>query len=80
MLLVQAVRSTLPQAPMSSVLKRNLPGGLEPAVWANEVWITVEERNVSLKEAKAIGAARYAKAEEQPPRDKMVTMSRNKGM
>ena len=60
--------------------KKNLPGGLEPLEWANEVWTTVEERNVSLKEAKAIVAARYAKAEEQPPRDKMVTMSRNKGM
>lgn len=83
MLLVQGARSTLTLAPMSSVLtgnKNNLPGGLDPTAWANEVWTTVEERNVSLKEAKAIVASRYAtKAEEKPRWDKMIKSSRNKG-
>jgi len=61
--------------------KKNLPGGLEPLAWANEVWVTVEEMNVSLKEAKAIVASRYAtKAEEEPRWDKMVKESRNKGL
>jgi len=69
---------------MSSVhtgSKKNLPGGLEPLEWANEVWATVEEMNVSLKKAKAIVASRYAaKAEEEPRWDKMVKASRNKGI
>ena len=60
--------------------KKNLPGGLEPREWANEVWSVMDEQGVSQNDAKVIVAARYAKAEEQPPRDKMVTMSRNKGL
>ena len=59
--------------------KNNIPGGLEPLEWANEVWAVMDEQDVGQGEAKAIVAARYVKAEEQPPRDKMVSMSRNKG-
>jgi hypothetical protein len=60
--------------------KSNIPGGLEPLIWANEVWNVMDEEGIGQSEAKAIVAARYAKAEEQPPRDKMVTTSSNKGV
>jgi hypothetical protein len=60
--------------------KHNIPGGLVARDWANEVWAVMDEQDVGQSEAKAIVAARYAKAEEQPPRDKMVTTSRNKGV
>tara|TARA_Y100000310_G_scaffold274441_1_gene290463 strand:- start:844 stop:1080 length:237 start_codon:yes stop_codon:yes gene_type:complete len=70
--------------------KNNIPGGLEPLEWANEVWSVMDERGVSQNDAKVIVAARYrriaayvnaiAKAREQPPRDKMVTTSSNKGI
>ena len=59
--------------------KSNIPGGLEPLEWANEVWSVMDEQGVGQNDAKVIVAARYAKAEEQPPRDKMVTTSSNKG-
>jgi len=39
----------------------------------------MDEQGVGQNDAKVIVAARYAKAEERPPRDKMVSMSRNKG-
>ena len=61
--------------------KYNIPGDLEPLEWANEVWSVMDDQGVSEDKAKAIVAARYAtKAEEQPPRDKMVTTSSNKGV
>ena len=60
--------------------KNNIPDGLAPLEWANEVWSVMDEQGVGQDEAKSIVAARYAKAEEQPPRDKMVSMSRNKGI
>ena len=60
--------------------KNNIPGGLELRVWANEVWSVMDEQGVGQNDAKVIVAARYAKAEEQPPRDKMMTTSRNKGV
>ena len=61
--------------------KSNIPGGLEPLAWANEVWAVMDDQGVSQNDAKVIVAARYAtKAEEQPPRDKMVATSRNKGI
>ena len=60
--------------------KNNIPGGLAPLAWANEVWEVMDEQDVSQNDAKVIVAARYAKAEEQPPRDKMVATSRNKGI
>jgi len=60
--------------------KLNIPGGLEPLEWANEVWGVMDDQGVRENDAKAIVAARYAKAAEQPPRDKMVTTSRNKGV
>ena len=60
--------------------KLNIPGGLAARDWAEEVWAVMDEQGLSQNDAKAIVAARYAKAEEQPPRDKMVTMSRNKGL
>ena len=71
--------------------KNNLPGGLEPMEWANEVWNVMDEEGCSQNDAKAIVAARYAnamvkptlrgrKAEEQPTMDKMVKQSRNKGL
>ena len=60
--------------------KNNIPGGLAPLAWANEVWEVMDEQDVSQNDAKVIVAARYARAEEQPPRDKMVTTSSNKGI
>ena len=59
--------------------KNSIPGGLAPLEWANEVWSVMDEQGISENDAKVIVAARYAKAEERPPRDKMVSMSRNKG-
>ena len=60
--------------------KNNTPGGLAPLEWANEVWSVMDEQGVSQNDAKVIVAARYARAEEQPPRDKMVITSSNKGI
>ena len=60
--------------------KNNIPGGLEPLEWANEVWAVMDDEGVSQNDAKVIVAARYAKAEEQPTMDKMVKQSRNKGL
>jgi len=60
--------------------KNGIPGGLAPLEWANEVWSVMDQQDVGQDEAKSIVAARYAKAEERPPRDKMVTISRNKGV
>ena len=65
---------------MISGNKHNLPGGLEPIEWANEVWDVMDEEGCSQNDAKVIVAARYAKAEEQPTMDKMVKESRNKGI
>jgi hypothetical protein len=59
--------------------KYNIPGGLEIRDWADEVWAVMSDQGVGENDAKVIVAARYARAEEQPPRDKMVTTSRNKG-
>tara|TARA_Y100000310_G_scaffold126291_1_gene125101 strand:- start:127 stop:330 length:204 start_codon:yes stop_codon:yes gene_type:complete len=59
--------------------KGNVPGGLEPLEWANEVWAVMDDEGVSQNDAKAIVAARYAKAEGQPRADKMVKQARNKG-
>ena len=59
--------------------KNNIPGGLAPLAWANEVWEVMDEQGVGQNDAKVIVAARYARAEEQPPRDKMVTTASNKG-
>ena len=59
--------------------KNNIPGGLEPLAWANEVWAVMDEQGVGQNDAKVIVAARYAKAEEQPPRDKMMVTASNKG-
>jgi hypothetical protein len=60
--------------------KNNIPGDLAPLEWANEVWSVMDEQGASENDAKVIVAARYAKAEEQPPRDKMVITSSNKGI
>jgi len=61
--------------------KNNIPHGLEPMEWANEVWSVMDEQGLSQNDAKAVVAARYAtKAEEQPTMDKMVRQSRNKGV
>jgi hypothetical protein len=61
--------------------KHNIPEGLEPLEWANEVWAVMDEQGLSQNDAKVIVAARYAtKAEEQPALDKMIKESRNKGM
>jgi hypothetical protein len=61
--------------------KNNIPGGLEPLEWANEVWAVMDEQGLSQNDAKVVVAARYAtKAEEQPTMDKMVRESRNKGV
>ena len=59
--------------------KLNIPGGLAVRDWADEVWAVMDDQGVGENDAKVIVAARYARAEEQPPRDKMVTTSRNKG-
>ena len=59
--------------------KDNIPEGLEPLEWANEVFGLMDE-GYSQNDAKVIVAARYAKAEEQPTVDKMVKQSRNKGI
>ena len=60
--------------------KGNVPGGLEPLEWANEVWAVMDEQGLTQNDAKVVVAARYAKAEEQPRADKMVKESRNKGV
>ena len=61
--------------------KRNIPVGLEPMEWANEVWSVMEDEGVNQYDAKVIVAARYAtKAEGQPRADKMVKESHNKGV
>ena len=61
--------------------KRNIPVGLEPMEWANEVWSVMDAEDVDQNDAKVIVAARYAtKAEEQPTMDKMIKQSRNKGV
>ena len=60
--------------------KTNIPGGLEPFEWANEVWNVMDEQGLSQNDAKVVVAARYAKAEEQPPRDTMIKTSHNKGV
>ena len=65
---------------MISGNKKNLPAGLDPMEWAAEVWEVMDEQGVSQNDAKAVVAARYAKAEERPTLDKMVKRSRNKGM
>ena len=57
----------------------NIPEGLDPLEWANEVFEVMDEGH-SQNDAKVIVAARYAKAEEQPTVDKMVKQSRNKGI
>jgi hypothetical protein len=59
--------------------KNNIPEGLSPMEWANQVWAVMDDGH-SQNDAKAIVAARYAKAEEQPRADKMVKQSRNKGL
>ena len=59
--------------------KHNIPGDLDPLAWANEVWAVMDD-GYSQNDAKAIVAARYAKAEEQPTMDKMVRESLNKGV
>jgi len=59
--------------------KYNIPGGLSVRDWADEVWSVMDEQGVGQNDAKVIVAARYARAEEQPPRDKMVTTASNKG-
>ena len=68
---------------MSRVMSGNkydIPGGLEPLEWANEVWSVMDEQGLSQNDAKVVVAARYAnKAEEQPTMDKMVRQARNKG-
>ena len=61
--------------------KGNVPGGLEPLEWANEVWAAMDDLGLSQHDAKVIVAARYAiKAEGQPRADKMVKQARNKGV
>ena len=68
---------------MSRVMSGNkydIPGGLEPLEWANEVWAVMDEQGLSQNDAKVVVAARYApKAEEQPRADKMIKQARNKG-
>ena len=59
--------------------KDNIPGGLDPLEWAQEVFLLMDE-GYSQNDAKIIVADRYAKAEGQPPVDKMVKESRNKGL
>ena len=59
--------------------KNNIPQGLTPMEWANQVWDVMDEQGLSQNDAKAVVAARYAKAEEQPTMDKMIRRSRNKG-
>ena len=59
--------------------KDNIPGGLDPLEWAQEVFSLMDE-GYSQNDAKIIVADRYAKAEGRPPVDKMVKESRNKGL
>ena len=60
--------------------KNNIPEGLEPLEWANEVWAVMDEQGLNQNDAKVVVAARYAKAQERPTLDKMVQQSRNKGI
>ena len=59
--------------------KDNIPGGLDPLEWAQEVFSLMDE-GYSQNDAKIIVAGRYAKAEDQPTVDKMIKESRNKGL
>ena len=59
--------------------KDNIPGGLDPLEWAQEVFSLMDE-GYSQNDAKLIVAGRYAKAEDQPAVDKMMKKSRNKGL
>ena len=52
--------------------KRDLPEGLDPMIWASEVWKVMDEEGVTQEVAKALVAARWNKAIEQPQRNKMI--------
>ena len=58
--------------------KDNIPEGLTPMEWAEEVFELMDE-GYNQNDAKIIVAGRYAKAEDQPAVDKMMKKSRNKG-
>ena len=59
--------------------KNNIPSGLDPVQWAEEIFALMDD-GYSQNDAKAIVAARFGKAEQQPTVDKMVKESRNKGL
>ena len=59
--------------------KDNIPDELDPVAWAEEVFSLMDD-GYSQNDAKAIVAARFGKAKQQPAVDKMVKESRNKGI
>ena len=52
--------------------RNDLPEGLDPMIWAGEVWRVMDEEGVTQEVAKALVAARWNKAIEQPQRMKMI--------
>jgi hypothetical protein len=52
--------------------RNDLPEGLDPMIWASEVWKIMDEEGVTQEVAKALVAARWAKAIEHPQRNKMI--------
>ena len=52
--------------------KHDLPEGLDPMIWASEVWQVMDDEGVTQEVAKALVAARWNKAIGQPQRNKMI--------
>ena len=52
--------------------RNDLPEGLDPMIWASEVWKIMDEEGVTQEVAKALVAARWNKAIEQPQFNKMI--------
>jgi len=60
--------------------KRLIPDGMEPLAWASAVWQAMDDFGFSQDEAKKYVAdvEAVAKAETEPPKDKMVRASIDK--
>jgi len=60
--------------------KRLIPDGMEPLAWASAVWQAMDDFGFSQDEAKKYVAdvEGAAKAETEPPKDKMVRTSIDK--
>ena len=60
--------------------RRLIPEGMDPIEWANAVWQAMDDFGISQDEAKkyVLGVWSTAKAETEPPKDKMVRSSIDK--